>query len=112
MCLTGLFLITFLVVHLIVNLELLHYDNGKAFNIYAEFMRTNSLIQTVSKLNFAFILFHIGWGIHLTFTNKNARGSEGYAVKGKSSAWTSRNMGLLGTFILIFIVIHLKDFYG
>ncbi len=112
MALTGLFLILFLTVHLIGNLQLLKNDGGQAFNIYAEFMSTNPLVQIISKGNFAFILIHIIWGLILTLKNRMARGSERYAVTGKSSPWTSRNMGILGTLILIFLVIHLKHFYA
>jgi succinate dehydrogenase / fumarate reductase cytochrome b subunit len=112
MALTGLFLITFLIVHLIGNLQLLKDDGGHAFNVYAEFMNTNPLIQAVSKVNFAFILFHIVWGIMLTRKNRIARGQQGYVVTGKASPWASRNMALLGFIILVFIVIHIKDFYA
>jgi succinate dehydrogenase / fumarate reductase cytochrome b subunit len=112
MALTGLFLISFLVVHLIGNLQLLKHDGGKAFNTYAEFMGNNPLIQIISKVNFALILMHAIWGLILTIRNKKARGTQGYVVTRNSSAWTSRNMGVLGTLILIFLVIHLKHFYA
>lgn len=113
MALTGLFLILFLAVHLAGNLQLLKDDGGRAFNIYAEFMSTNPLVQTISKGNFFFILLHIGVSIGLTIRNRAARGPVGYAVTtGKSSIWSSRNMGILGTLILVFLVIHLKDFWG
>jgi succinate dehydrogenase / fumarate reductase cytochrome b subunit len=112
MALTGLFLILFLAVHLAGNLQLLKDDGGKAFNIYADFMGHNPLIQFVSKGNFALILIHAIWGIFLTIKNRKARGPVGYAISNKSSVWASRNMGILGTLILIFLVIHLKDFYA
>lgn len=111
MALTGLFLITFLVVHLAGNLQLLKNDGGHAFNVYAEFMSTNPLIQTISKVNFALILIHIVWAIILSRKNKAARG-QAYANANKASHWTSRNMGILGTIILIFLVIHLRHFYA
>lgn len=111
MALTGLFLITFLAVHLAGNLQLLKNDGGKSFNIYAEFMSTNPLIQTVSKVNFALILIHIVWAIILTRKNKAARGLQ-YAKSNQASHWTSRNMGILGTIILIFLVVHLRHFYA
>jgi succinate dehydrogenase / fumarate reductase, cytochrome b subunit len=111
MALTGLFLITFITVHLIGNLQLLHNDQGKAFNVYAYFMTTNPLIKTVAYVNYSLILAHIVWALLLTRNNKTARGSEGYAIGGKASHWTSRNMGILGTFILIFLVIHMKQFW-
>ena len=113
MALTGLFLISFLLIHLIGNLQLLKNDGGHAFNVYAEFMSTNPLIQTISKANFSFIIIHIIWSAILTVRNRNARGLEGYAVhSSKSSIWSSRNMGILGTIILVFLVIHLKDFWA
>ncbi|MFN7404963.1 MAG: succinate dehydrogenase, partial [Cyclobacteriaceae bacterium] len=89
MALTGLFLILFLAVHLAGNFQLLKDDGGRAFNIYAEFMSTNALIQVVSKGNFFFILLHTFMAIALTIKNRKARGPEGYAVlSGKSSHWT------------------------
>ena len=111
MALTGLFLILFLVVHLIGNLQLLKSDEGQSFNIYAQFMTTNPLIVVISYVNYAFILIHIIWSIILTRRNRRARGPEGYAVNRNSSHWTSRNMGILGTFIFIFLVIHLRSFW-
>jgi succinate dehydrogenase / fumarate reductase, cytochrome b subunit len=111
MALTGLFLILFLVVHLIGNLQLLKSDEGQSFNIYAQFMTTNPLIVVISYVNYAFILIHIIWSIILTRRNRRARGPEGYAMNRNSSHWTSRNMGILGTFIFIFLVIHLRSFW-
>src|SRR6267154_1194577 len=113
MALTGLFLILFLVVHLSGNFQLLKDDEGKAFNDYAEFMTTNPVIKVISYGNYTFILLHIFLALALTRKNRAARGSERYKVtSGKSSAWSSRNMGILGTIILIFLVIHLKDFWA
>lgn len=111
MALTGLFLILFLVVHLIGNLQLLYHDEGRAFNIYARFMTSNPLIKTIGYVNYAFIILHIVWSIMLSRKNRAARGSKGYAVSDNSSHWTSRNMGILGTFILIFLIIHLRGFW-
>lgn len=111
MALTGLFLILFITVHLIGNLQLLKSDGGEAFNVYAKFMTSNPLIKAVSYVNYAIILIHIIWAIWLTKQNRDARGSEGYAVSKNSSTWSSRNMGILGTLILIFLVIHLRGFW-
>ena len=111
MALTGLFLILFLVVHLIGNLQLLHHDEGQAFNVYAHFMTTNPLIKIISYVNYAFILLHIIWAVILTRRNRAARGPQGYAVGNNTSHWTSRNMGILGTFIALFLIIHLRGFW-
>ena len=113
MALSGLFLILFLAVHLAGNLQLLKDDGGMAFNVYAKFMTSNPLIKFISYTNYILILMHIVVAIMLTRYNRSARGSEGYAVtSGKSSHWTSRNMGILGSIIVIFMVIHLRDFWA
>jgi succinate dehydrogenase / fumarate reductase cytochrome b subunit len=49
MALTGLFLILFLVVHLVGNLQLLKDDGGRSFNVYAHFMTTNSVIKAMPR---------------------------------------------------------------
>lgn len=111
MSLTGLFLITFLVVHLSGNFTLLRQDGGEAFNIYTQFMSTNPLIQFVSKGLYFFILLHTVQGLLLWSKNRKAKGST-YAVKTTQNAsWASKNMALLGTLILFFILIHMGDFW-
>jgi succinate dehydrogenase / fumarate reductase cytochrome b subunit len=111
MALTGLFLISFLVIHLIGNLQLLKDDGGHAFNVYAQFMTHNPIIKTISYTLYASILIHTLWALMLTVYNRKSRG-QGYAVAGKSSAWSSRNMGILGTVVFIFIVIHMRQFWA
>lgn len=115
MSLTGLFLIIFLVIHLAGNLQLLAGDEGKSFNLYAEFMTSNTLIKTVSILLYLSILVHAVQGWLLWRKNKVARGGQGYAVKVTRVAGTdsfpARNMGWLGTIIFIFIMIHLYQFW-
>lgn len=110
--LTGLFLISFLVVHLIGNLQLLKDDGGQAFNTYAYFMTHNPLIKTVSYLLYASILLHAFVALALANKNRKAR-PVGYSVNKASanSHWTSRSMALLGTLVLAFIFIHMKDFW-
>lgn len=112
MALTGIFLILFLAVHLTGNLQLLKDDGGKAFNTYAEFMGNNPLIQIISKGNFAFIIIHIIWALMLSIRNRAARGTVGYSQPNKRSVWASRNMGILGTIILVFLVMHIRHFYA
>jgi len=113
MSLTGLFLILFLTVHLIGNLQLLAGDNGESFNRYAYFMGHNKLIQIISIGNFSFIILHIVTAFMLAAHNKAARPVD-YAYKKTSgtSSWSSRNMLLLGTILLIFLVVHIANFYA
>ncbi|MDB5012714.1 MAG: Succinate dehydrogenase / fumarate reductase cytochrome b subunit [Daejeonella sp.] len=112
MSLTGLFLCTFLIVHLVGNFQLFKDDNGQAFNSYAYLMTHFTPIKVVSYLLYASIIIHAVYALVLTLGNKKAR-PVGYAVQagGANSPWTSRNMGILGTILLIFIVIHMGDFW-
>ncbi|TAE83927.1 MAG: succinate dehydrogenase [Bacteroidetes bacterium] len=109
---TGLFLISFLVVHCGINALIFMNDGGQTFNKGAEFMGTNWLIRTMEIVLFAGLLLHIIKGYSLTRQNLNKRPVE-YAVSAanKNSKWYSRSMGLLGTLLLIFLIIHLKHFW-
>jgi succinate dehydrogenase / fumarate reductase, cytochrome b subunit len=112
MALTGLFLILFLAVHLTGNLQLIKDDGGKAFNLYAEFMTTFPLVKMISIGNFFFIALHIYTSVVLTLRNRAARPVQyAYNAGNTNSSWASRNMGVLGTIILVFLVIHLKNFW-
>jgi succinate dehydrogenase / fumarate reductase, cytochrome b subunit len=111
MALTGLFLILFLVIHLAGNLQLMKSDGGRAFNEYAQFMATFGPIQFISKVNYALILVHVIWSIWLGVQNRKARGEQSYAITNSASTWSSRNMGILGTLILLFLVFHLQGFW-
>ncbi len=121
MALTGLFLCLFLVGHLFGNLQLImghlmgHSEmaNAHQFNAYALFMTTNPAIKALSYLTYASILFHAADGFVLTYQNMKAR-PIGYAKTNPSanSTWASRNMAILGTIILVFIVTHMKTFWA
>ena len=112
MALTGIFLILFLVVHLAGNLQLLIPDEGESFNLYAHNMSINYFIRSVSIINFAFILLHVVYSIVLTRHNKKARPVAYAEAKGSTnSTWASRNMGILGTLIFIFLLVHLRGFW-
>ncbi len=111
MSLTGLFLVTFLLAHLSGNLQLLNPDGGKAFNEYAKFMTSNPLIKTVSYGLYAGILLHAIQGLLLWSKNRKAKGVKYKAKSGSGTTWASRNMALLGTLILIFLFIHMGDFW-
>lgn len=115
MSLTGLFLISFLLIHLIGNLKLLLSDGGIKFNEYAYFMTHNPFIKTISYLLYLSILLHAIQGWALWRKNKAARGPQRYAVQVTrttgTSAFASKSMGWLGTIVFIFILIHLYQFW-
>lgn len=112
MGLTGLFLISFLVVHCFINALIFFNDGGLTFNIGAAFMAHNWLIRAGEIVLFAGLIIHIVQALLLTIENKKAR-PVGYAkVDGAAnSSWYSRSMGLLGTLLLMFLIIHLVHFW-
>ncbi len=112
MAITGLFLCSFLVVHCGLNSLIFMNDGGEAFNAGAEFMAHNPVIRTMEIVLFAGLILHAVQALFITLHNKKAR-PVGYAVVNgnANSKWYSRSMGLLGTLILIFLIIHLKHFW-
>jgi succinate dehydrogenase / fumarate reductase cytochrome b subunit len=114
MALTGLFLCLFLVGHLLGNLQLFATgpEGAEKFNLYAKFMTTNPLIMVMSYLTYACILFHVIDGFVLTIQNRKARPVKYVVEKGSAnSSWSSRNMAVLGTILLVFIVTHMQHFW-
>jgi succinate dehydrogenase / fumarate reductase cytochrome b subunit len=112
MSLTGLFLITFLIVHVSGNMLLFKDDGGEAFNLYANFMTTTPLVQIASYILYTGIILHVIYSLILSIKNKTAR-PVGYKLANpdQNSSWKSRNMGILGTIVLIFLIIHLRSFW-
>lgn len=112
MALTGLFLILFLTGHVSGNLLLFKGDGGEAFNMYAKFMTTNPAVKLLSYLTYISVIGHVIYSIILGQLNKSAR-PVGYVNSKAStnSSWASRNMGVLGTIILLFLAGHLYSFW-
>jgi succinate dehydrogenase / fumarate reductase, cytochrome b subunit len=111
MAITGLFLCTFLLGHLVGNLQLI-FGDALQFNQYALFMTTNPAVKILSYVTYASILFHVVDGFILTVQNIKAR-PIGYVKQnsGANSSFASRNMAVLGSIVLVFIIIHLKNFW-
>ena len=110
---TGLFLIVFLVVHCYVNAQIFWRDGGTKFNEAAHFMGNNPVIRAVEIGLFAFLIWHAWLGLQLWFKNTSRRKLR-YAMKpgNKTSSWYSRSMGILGTLILLFLIVHLRNFWA
>jgi succinate dehydrogenase / fumarate reductase cytochrome b subunit len=113
MGLTGLFLVSFLLVHLSGNLQLFLQDGGVAFNTYTKFMTTNPVIKVMEWVLFAGFIIHIIYGVRLTAQNRSARPVR-YAAKtaNTGASWASRNMFVSGSILFIFLVVHLYMFWG
>ncbi len=109
---TGIFLITFLIVHCYVNAMIFYNDGGIEFNKAAHFMGSNPIIRTAEIGLFVGLFAHIIQGLMLWRKNMQSRPVK-YAVSAgnATSKWYSRSMGLLGTLILLFLVIHLAQFW-
>ena len=112
MSLTGIFLITFLVVHVGINACIWANDDGQMFNLASHFMATTVVIRIVEVGLFAGLLLHIIQGLVVELQNRTRR-KVGYAVPmgNKGSKWYSRSMGLLGTLLLFFLIVHLSEFW-
>lgn len=112
MALTGLFLISFLVIHCGINALIFYNDGGVNFNMGAEFMGTNPIIRAMEIVLFIGLALHVYQALILTLNNNKARKVK-YAVVNASanSKWYRRSMGLLGTLILMFLIIHLAHFW-
>lgn len=111
MSLTGLFLITFLPVHLIGNIQLLYPDDGAAFNAYAAFMTGFLPIKLISYGLYFFIVLHAVQGLVIYFGNKKAKSIKTSISTNANSSWASKNMALLGILILAFLLLHMGDFW-
>jgi succinate dehydrogenase / fumarate reductase cytochrome b subunit len=111
MGLTGFFLIIFLIVHCTVNSLIFFNDNGQTFNHWGYFLGTNLIVRTMEIGLFAGLLLHIIQGLILWAQNRRARPVK-YAVnRYREGKWYSRSMGLLGTLILLFLILHLYHFW-
>ncbi|MBX2934881.1 MAG: succinate dehydrogenase cytochrome b subunit [Ferruginibacter sp.] len=112
MGLTGLFLITFLIVHCSINSMIFFNDGGETFNHWAHFMGTNVIIRIMEIGLFAGLILHIVQGYMLTAQNKKARPVKYDTNKpNENSKWYSRSMGLLGTLLLLFLILHIYHFW-
>ncbi|TWI85385.1 succinate dehydrogenase / fumarate reductase cytochrome b subunit [Lacibacter cauensis] len=117
MGLTGLFLISFLIVHVSINAcifaDLFNPDeNGEMFNKAAHFMGSTVLIRILEVGLMAGIVLHIVQGYMLEMLNRKAR-AVGYdkPMGNVGSKWYSRSMGLLGTLLLLFFILHFSHFW-
>lgn len=112
MGLTGLFLISFLLVHCFINAMVFFDSSGALFNEYAHFMGTNILIRIMEVGLFGGLILHIIDGLMLYFQNRAARPQKyAYTDHSANSKWYSRSMALLGTLLLIFLILHLAHFW-
>jgi len=110
MALAGIFLLTFLPVHLSINLMLLK-DDPEPFNKAAHFMATFPVIRVMEILLFAAILIHIFYGIFIQIQNWLAR-PVGYIHRNRSETiFFSKFMIWTGAAVFTFLVLHFFNFF-
>lgn len=119
MAITGLFLISFLIVHAGINACIFNdlpvfdpNDNGDMFNRAAHFMAKSYVIRLMEYGLFLGFIIHIIQGYVLEAKNLSRRG-QGYKINlgNRGSKWYSRTMGLLGTLLLLFLIMHIWQFW-
>lgn len=113
--LTGLFLCIFLIVHLSANsILLLPEDIARGmYNSYSTTLRESPLIKLVAYLLYLSIILHAVYALLVTIRNRKAKPNKYIVNRDKeNSTWASKNMGVLGSLILIFIIIHLANFWA
>lgn len=113
MGITGISLIAFLCVHVYVNALIFVPDGYHKYEVAAHFLGTNPLTRIAEIGLLLGIILHIIQGLMLWAQNRSKRPVQYAAYAGhKNSSWYSRSMGLLGTLILIFLVLHLYHFWA
>ncbi|UJH69128.1 succinate dehydrogenase cytochrome b subunit [Allomuricauda sp. SCSIO 65647] len=113
--LTGLFLCLFLIVHLSANsILLLPEETARGlYNSYSTTLRESPIIKIVAYVLYLSIVLHVVYALLITLNNRKAK-SKRYTLNQykDNSSWTSQNMGLLGIMVLLFIVVHLANFWA
>ncbi len=113
--LSGLFLCSFLVLHLYINLFALRADAGvtdSEFNTYAHFMATYPLLRPMEWILFGGFFLHAILGIVLAVKNRQARPVQYEMNKpSENSSWVSRLSWLTGIFVGVFLVVHINTFF-
>ena len=111
MALSGLFLIIFLITHLVIN-SLTLASSKDLFNDAAHFMATNPIIYAMQYVLALGFIIHIGMGVKLTIQNKRARSQEYvYNKMSKNTDLSSRSMIVSGGLVIVFLALHLRDYF-
>lgn len=112
MAITGLFLISFLIIHVGLNASIFAMDGGDMFNRAAHFMGSHWVIRAMEIVLFAGFIIHAVQGYVLELKNRSLR-KKGYKenLGERGSKWYSRSMGILGTLLLLFLIMHIKHFW-
>ena len=111
MALTGICLVLFVTFHVLMNAVAICCP--VAYNKVCLFLGANwyALIASIG-LAVLFVI-HIIDAIVLTLQNRKARGNDHYSVanRPKTVEWSSNNMLVLGLVVVVFLIVHLCQFW-
>lgn len=111
MALAGIFLILFLLVHLVINLLVIIFKDPMVYNRAAHFMSSNIVIKIIEIALFAGILLHVIYALILQIQNWIARPRRYNKANFANTSFFSKFMIHTAVIILVFLVIHFVDFY-
>jgi succinate dehydrogenase / fumarate reductase cytochrome b subunit len=111
MALAGLFLCSFLVVHLSINLLLLRDDGGAAYKLVIEFLTTNVVVKIMEFVLLGGVILHILCGCTLQIQNWLARPDRYEVTYNSQTSFFSKYMIHTGAVILSFLLLHFVNFY-
>jgi len=110
--LTGLFFISFLSIHMTMNLFLIFDDSGNLFNFASHFVTTNPMIKIVESIIAIGLIIHIIWSVWIKLQNIKARPHYYYSGDKLLKRWESSHyMFILGGIVLIFLILHILNFW-
>lgn len=115
MGISGLVWMGFVFGHMAGNMLIL--VSADAYNSYGHAIVTNKILLYGTEIVLVLaLLTHVCTAISLTIENKKSRGEVAYAMGPngiKSATLASRTMGMQGSIVLAFIILHLATFkYG
>lgn len=85
----------------------------EAYNTICAFLGANWYAVVATLILAAGVVIHIVYALILTLQNRKARGNDRYAVNAKPQKveWASQNMFVLGLIILLFLGLHISQFW-
>ena len=111
MSVSGLFLVLFLTFHMCMNLALVFSPD--AYNAICGFLGARWYTLALTAVLAAGFIVHIVYAFWLTIQNRKARGNDRYAVNVRPQGveWSSQNMLVLGIIVILFLVLHMAQFW-
>jgi succinate dehydrogenase / fumarate reductase, cytochrome b subunit len=106
MALTGLSLVTYVIFHMLGNLQV--FEGPRSINSYAASLRDMPILLWTARIGLlGMVALHVVLAIQLSLRNRHAR-PVAYAVREyRHASVASRTMAVSGIVLLLFIVFHL-----